>query len=66
MLKAFKALLSAFNAHRVRYLIVGGHAVSFHAQQRATKNIGILLDPAGDNSQSATASISRWPGLDAL
>jgi len=28
----FKELLSAFNAGQVRYLIVGGYAVSFHAQ----------------------------------
>ena len=33
----FKELLSAFNAGQVRYLIVGGYAVSFHAQPRATK-----------------------------
>jgi hypothetical protein len=31
-------LLSAFNAGRVKYLIVGGYAVSFHAQPRATKD----------------------------
>jgi hypothetical protein len=31
----FKELSSAFNAGQVRYLIVGGYAVSFHAQQRA-------------------------------
>jgi hypothetical protein len=36
----FKELLSAFNAGQVRYLIVGGYAVSFHAQPRATKGDG--------------------------
>ena len=30
----FKELLSAFNAGQVRYLIVGGYAVSYHAQPR--------------------------------
>jgi hypothetical protein len=32
MYNDFKELLFALNAHRVRYLIVGGYAVSFHAE----------------------------------
>ncbi len=31
MFQDFKDLLSAFRAHSVKYLIVGGYAVSFHA-----------------------------------
>lgn len=49
MFKDFEELLSAFNAHKVRYLIVGGYAVSFHAQPRATKDLDIFIDPAEDN-----------------
>jgi hypothetical protein len=30
----YKDLLSAFHAHGVRYLIVGGYAVTDHAQPR--------------------------------
>lgn len=48
----FKELLSAFNAERVRYLIVGGYAVSLHAQPRATKDLDILI---GEDSR-------RWLG----
>lgn len=33
MHKDFEGLLSVFNAHSVRYLIVGGYAVSFHAEK---------------------------------
>jgi len=32
MFQDYKDLLSAFNAHGAKYLIVGGYAVSFHAQ----------------------------------
>jgi hypothetical protein len=32
MYQDYKDLLSAFHAHGVRYLIVGGYAVIFHAQ----------------------------------
>jgi len=45
MYSDFKELLSALNAHRVRYLIVGGYAVSFHAEPRATKDLDILISP---------------------
>jgi hypothetical protein len=33
----FKELLQSFREHGVKYLIVGGYAVSFHAQPRVTK-----------------------------
>lgn len=48
MHKDFKDLLSAFHAHGVKYLIVGGYAVSFHGQPRATKDIDLFIkaDPA--------------------
>ena len=38
----FKEPLSAFNAHSVKYLVVGVCAVSSHAQPRATKDLDIL------------------------
>jgi len=37
MFDEFKELMSAFNARNVRYLIVGGYAVSLHAQPRSTQ-----------------------------
>jgi hypothetical protein len=43
MFDDFKELLSIFNAQKVKYLIVGGYAVSFHAQPRATKDIDLLI-----------------------
>jgi hypothetical protein len=65
----FKELLSAFNAHQVRYLIVGGYAVSFHAQPRATKDIDILIDPSEENSKAVYAALVAFgapvAGLDA-
>ncbi len=41
----FKELLSILNAEKVKYLVVGGHAVSLHAQPRATKDLDILIKP---------------------
>ena len=36
----YKDLLSAFHAHGVKYLVVGGFAVIIHAQPRFTKDMG--------------------------
>jgi len=60
MFKDFKELLSAFNAHQVRYLIVGGYAVSFHAQPRATKDIDLLIDPAEANGDAVYAALAEF------
>jgi len=55
MFDDFKDLLSAFNAHGVKYLVVGGHAVSFHAQPRATKDMDMFIkaDPANARAMLA-------------
>jgi hypothetical protein len=56
----FKELLSAFNAGQVRYLIVGGYAVSFHAQPRATKDLDILIGADTENSKAVFAALARF------
>jgi len=44
MFDDFKELLSIFNDQKVKYLIVGGYAVSLHAQPRATKGSVATLE----------------------
>jgi hypothetical protein len=56
----FKELLSAFNAGQVRYLIVGGYAVSFHAQPRATKDLDILIGADAENSKAVYTAPTPW------
>jgi hypothetical protein len=56
----FKELLSAFNAGQVRYLIVGGYAVSFHAQPRATKDLDILIGADAENSKAVFAALAKF------
>jgi hypothetical protein len=53
MFPDFKELLASFNAHHVKYLIVGGYAVSFHAQPRATKDIDLWIKADPENAQAA-------------
>ncbi len=56
----FKELLSVFNTHHVKYLIVGGYAVSLHAQPRATKDIDILVKPDAENGQAVYAALANF------
>lgn len=55
----FRKLLSAFNAGRVK-LIVGGYAVSFHAQPRATNDLDILIGADAENSNAVYAALAKF------
>jgi len=60
MYQDYKDLLSAFHAHGVRYLIVGGYAVSFHAQPRFTKDIDIFIKADSPNAQATYAALADF------
>ena len=60
MFDDFKDLLSAFNAANVRYLIVGGYAVSLHAQPRATKDLDILISTDPENSKAVYIALTKF------
>ena len=60
MFDDFKELLSAFNAHGVKYLVVGGYAVSFHAQPRATKDLELFIQADPDNANAVYAALASF------
>jgi|ERR1700730_14240032 hypothetical protein len=60
MFDDFKELLSIFNDQKVKYLIVGGYAVSLHAQPRATKDIDLLIQPAPANGKAVYAALKKF------
>ena len=60
MFEDLKELLSVFNAHGVRYLIVGGYAVSFHAQPRATKDLDLFIKADLENAQLAHKALASF------
>jgi len=60
MFQDYKDLLSAFHAHGVKYLIVGGYAVIFHAQPRATKDIDLLIKPDLANAKATYAALAEF------
>jgi hypothetical protein len=49
--KDFEELFACLNARSVNALIVGGHAVAFHAKPRFTKDIDLFVEPTADNAQ---------------
>jgi len=52
--------LSAFHAHGVKYLIVGGYAVIFHAQPRATKDIDLFIKADPVNARAVYAAVAEF------
>lgn len=53
-------MLSAFADAGVRYLVIGGHAVSFHSRPRSTKDLDVLLDAAADNIERTCSALDRF------
>lgn len=56
----FKELLSILNAERVKYLVVGGYAVSLYAQPRATKDLDILIKPDKANAAALFRALEQF------
>ncbi|MFZ0303006.1 MAG: DUF6036 family nucleotidyltransferase [Terracidiphilus sp.] len=52
--------MSAFNAHGVRYLVVGAYAVIFHAQPRFTKDIDVLIQANPANARATFAALASF------
>jgi hypothetical protein len=60
MYQDYKDLLSAFRAHGVKYLVVGGYAVIFHAQPRFTKDIDLFIKADRANAQAAYDALAEF------
>jgi predicted nucleotidyltransferase len=58
----YEEFIAALNAHGVRYLVVGAHAVAHHARPRATKDLDILLDATPGNARRALAALRDFFG----
>ena len=56
----FKELLELFNARKVEYVIVGGHALAFHGAIRATKDIDLYVRPTEGNSHRIMAALEAF------
>jgi predicted nucleotidyltransferase len=60
MTKDFKDVLRAFNAHAVKYLIVGGHAFGVHAQPRTTKDLDLFIRADSENAKAVFHALAQF------
>lgn len=58
----YEEFVASLNAHGVRYLLIGAHAVAFHARPRATKDLDVLVEPTGENAERVLAAIRDFFG----
>jgi predicted nucleotidyltransferase len=56
-------LVGILNEHGVRYLIIGGYAVGFHAIPRATKDLDVYIDPTVRNIARLRAALVDFVGV---
>lgn len=56
----FNELFAILNAEQVKYLVIGGYAVSLHAQPRATKDLDILIKPDKDNAAALFRALAKF------
>src|SRR5262245_56506399 len=56
----YKDLLSAFHAHGVKYLIVGGFAVIYHSQPRFTKDLDLFIKADPDNAKATYSALAEF------
>ena len=58
--KDFVDLLSLFNDHGVRYLIIGGYAFSHYTEPRATKDFDLFVSPDPQNAQNVYRALASF------
>jgi hypothetical protein len=60
MSKDFREILQAFNAHGVRYLVVGGFAFGAYSEPRTTKNIALWIRTDAENAKAVFAALAEF------
>ena len=60
----YEEFIGALNEQGARYLIVGAHAVAYHARPRATKDFDIFIDPSPTNAEKVLTAVKLFLGTD--
>lgn len=56
----WKEFLSLLNARKVRFVIVGAHALAAHGQPRFTGDLDVLVEPTQSNSRKVLAVLHAF------
>jgi len=56
----FKEFVVSLNDNQVRYLVIGGYAVSLHGYPRYTKDIDIWIDMSPENARRMVEAMEQF------
>ena len=56
----YEELFSTLNAHKIKYLVVGAHAVAFYAQPRFTKDLDVWVPAALNDPQRVYDALKAY------
>lgn len=58
-------LIELLCSHRVRFLVVGAHALAAHGSPRATGDLDLLIEPTSENARRLGTALAAFgfPGL---
>jgi Nucleotidyltransferase of unknown function (DUF6036) len=56
----FKEFLQCLNARDVRFLVIGGHAVSFHGYPRFTHDVDVVVLPDEQNANALVVALADF------
>ena len=56
----FRDLFKVLNACRVRYIVVGAHAVVYYTEPRYTKDLDIWVDPSPENASRVFRALAEF------
>ena len=60
MHRDFDEFLKLLNSHKIKYVIVGGYALSIYAIPRATKDMDILIEASEDNASKMIKALDGF------
>jgi len=58
----FREFLECLNAAGVEYLLIGGHAVSYHGYPRVTSDMDVWINRTPENAERTVTAIRRFFG----
>jgi hypothetical protein len=56
----FRDLLRLFNAHKVRYLVIGGYAVMKYTEPRYTKDLDVWVEATPRNAKAVFKALRKF------
>jgi hypothetical protein len=56
----FEELFACFRRHEVKAVVIGAHALAFHARPRYTKDIDVFVEATSENAERILAALEAF------